>query len=206
MISSNETIEHYNNFAGRITNRYESADVGELQKVLCTTFMNCNSILELGCGSGRDAAFLHNDSPEKVFSITDGSEAMLDTARKLHPELSSFLKRLELPEDLSTLDETFDGIYSVAALMHLTEKDVTNSLKLIAGLLEPGGILFISVCTRREKSEPEEKRHFTFRNSKWWYSQIEKSGLQLTSIAETSDALRRNNTIWLNLTAVKQEY
>lgn len=206
MIEKKSTIQHYNKCADRFSKRYESADVSRLQNQLLSALKDCNSILELGCGSGRDAAFLKATSSAKNFKITDGSISMLKQAALLHPELSPNLQKLELPEDLMLESQKFEGVYSIAALMHLTQKGITRSLKLIADLLEPGGILFISVCTSRGKSKQDEQRYFQLKNREWWASQIENSGLSITSATDNADGLDRKSTVWLNLTAVKQEY
>ncbi len=199
------TILHYEKKAGKLAERYESADVIELQRQLQSTLKNCESILELGCGSGRDAAFLLGRSYIKKMTITDGSEEMLAQAAKLHPELISHLKKLELPQELEKENDRFEGIYSIAALMHMTPPDIREILKQIARLLTPSGVLFISVCIKREAQSPDDTRVFTLKNSKWWSDQIEKTGLEITTSVETTDGLNRAETRWVNITAVKPE-
>lgn len=204
MRNTNATIQEYNRKASALSKRYESADVIKLQKTLLATFNNCETILELGCGSGRDAAFLNAFLPEVVFTITDGSEEMLSQAAKQHPELSDYLVMCELPDMLEDEINKFDGIYSIAALMHLSENEIIHSLKLITGLLEKDGILFLSVCTSREVQKKNDPRSFTLKNKLWWISEIEKTGLSVASATDNTDGLNRDNTVWLNLTAVNR--
>lgn len=201
---SESTIQHYESQAEYLTTRYESADVRKLQEKLLLTLIDCNSILELGCGSGRDAAFiLQTLTPERII-ITDGSKNMLTLAARIHPELTPFLKKLELPEDLKHDKRTYDGIYSIAALMHLTEPGIIESLHEVARLLKASGVLFVSVCTKREKQTEDDQRTFTLRNNEWWIDQFRNAGLKVTEVAETTDGLNRNETIWLNITSEKQ--
>lgn len=204
MKDSESTIQHYESQAQYLTTRYESADVRKLQAILLQTLNNCNSILELGCGSGRDAAFiLQTLTPERIM-ITDGSHNMITLAAGIHPELTPFLKKLELPEDLKYEERTFDGIYSIAALMHLTAPGIIEALHQTARLLVPDGILFVSVCTKREKQPKDDIRTFTLRNKEWWIGQFVNAGLKVTEAEEATDGLNRNETIWLNITAEKQ--
>ncbi len=205
MISKINTIQHYDKRAGKLAERYESADVIELQRQLHSTLNNCSAILELGCGSGRDASFLAEHKVKGHLTITDGSEEMLRNAAIIHPELIPYLKKLELPKDLETEKDKYDGIYSIATLMHLTTSDINKTLKQIAYLLIPNGIVFISVCTKRGKQPPDDPRIFTLKNSEWWSDQIEKTGLEITTSVETTDGLNRAETRWVNITAIKPE-
>lgn len=199
------TILEYDRKAVSLSNRYESADVIRLQNTLLTVFKDCKSILELGCGSGRDAAFLQTHMPEAILKITDGSSQMLKKAAELHPELGECLAVYELPGSLQNENERFDGIYSIGALMHLPESEIIQSLRLITGLLEDDGILFISVCTDREEPKSSDPRCFTLKSKKWWISEIEECGLSLVSATVSRDGLKRENTVWLDLTAVNQK-
>lgn len=205
MQREDRTIQHYQLKATELAGRYESAEVDKLQSRLHLALEGCATILELGCGSGRDASFMYRNLPNSLLTVTDGSEQMLKMAAHLHPELSNHLKLVLLPDDLEKLEGRFEGIYSIASIMHLAPAEITNSLNLISQLLTPGGILFISVCTEREEQAVNDTRTFTLRSKKWWIDQIERANLKVTETTETSDGLNRNLTIWLNITAVKPE-
>ncbi len=186
-----------------LTGRYESAVVTKLQHKLQSALKDCSTILELGCGSGRDAAFLIKQGKAADLSITDGSAEMLRYAAMLHPELSSHIRVLKLPEGLKAENAGFEGIYSIAALMHLTAPNINETLELISELLTPDGVLFISVCTKREIQPQDDLRSFTLKNRDWWTDQIETTGLKVTAATESTDGLNREKTVWLNITAVK---
>jgi len=53
-----ETLYFYNSNSKKLTERYEKADVSEVQKLLLQTFGKNSNLLEIGCGSGRDASFM----------------------------------------------------------------------------------------------------------------------------------------------------
>jgi len=175
-----------------------------LHRQLLNSLRKCRDVLELGCGSGRDAAFLMNNSSFRTFTVTDGSNAMLKRAACIHPELKTHLQPLVLPDGLASLNCCFDGIYSIATLMHLSERDISDTFKGISRLLSPGSILFISVCTTREKQPVDDSRLFTVKSKHWWLQQIEDCGLKVKDAADSADGLHRAETIWLNITAVKQ--
>ena len=52
------TIDYYNENAGKLAELYETADMSEVHSVLVRFLPEKVSVLEIGCGSGRDAAFL----------------------------------------------------------------------------------------------------------------------------------------------------
>ncbi len=189
MITDETTVQHYDNKAVKLSKRYESADVRALQNKLRSVLKDCSTVLELGCGSGRDAAFLMSSSFERSFAITDGSSEMLTQAESLHPELAPYLKKLELPEGLKAEKNSYEGIYSIAALMHLPPVKIKQSLQQITELLKPAGVLFISVCTQREEQFSEDLRLFTLKSREWWIHQIDLTGLQFTEATESTDGL-----------------
>ena len=142
-----ETLYFYNSNSKNLTERYEKADVSEVQKLLLQTFEKNSKLLEIGCGSGRDASFLtKNDF--NVIAI-DGSKNMIEEAKKIHPELSNNLFHKTLPNDLE-FNQTFDGIYSIATLMHLSKNDLKKSISKIYDLLNQNGKFLMSVSLFRD--------------------------------------------------------
>lgn len=128
---------------------------------------------------------------------------MLAQAAILHPELIPYLKKLELPDGLKKDKAKFEGIYSIAALMHMTTANIKETLNRIAQSLTPNGILFISVCTKRGEQPPDDHRTFTIKSSEWWTDQVEETGLNVTAATESIDGLSRAEARWLNITAIK---
>ncbi len=89
-------------------------------------------VLDLGCGGGQDAAWLH-----------DGGHAV--TAMDASPGLAREAKtRWDIDvrvADFSTLDDinTFDGVWSAAALHHAQRDHLPDIFARIARALRPGG-------------------------------------------------------------------
>ena len=84
-----DTLNYYETYSKNLSFRYENADVIEVQQLLLTTFEKKAKLLEIGCGSGRDASFM----TKKGFDVIaiDGSKNMIDEAKEIHPELSAKL-------------------------------------------------------------------------------------------------------------------
>ena len=197
------TLKQYQRSARDLASRYETADVRELHLQLLSAVGRCETLLELGCGSGRDAAFLLSNSRVKTFTVTDGSEKMLAQAAVLHPGLQKHLKLVRLPDGIKKLGAKYHGIYSIAVLMHLSLSGIEKTIESISDALYPGGILFVSVCTEREVQPADDSRLFTLRSRDWWVEHIETSGLTVTSVTKSTDGLNRIETVWQNFTVLK---
>ncbi len=201
------TILHYRKKAVSLAARYESAEVTRLQIDLRDAMARRHNVLELGCGSGRDAAFLNRLGRAGELTATDASPEMLREAKRIHPEIADILQELVLPQGLKPLARAarkFSGIYSIATLMHLSPEKIEETLSLLQLITEPGGILFLSVCTERELNlKEEDERIFTIKPPKWWKKQLENIAFRVIDLKITPDGLARKNTSWLNITAVR---
>ena len=64
------TIRYYTTHVKDLVLRYESADVQDLHTLLADSFLPGARLLELGCGSGRDAAFMLENGFDVLFATT----------------------------------------------------------------------------------------------------------------------------------------
>ncbi|MFO7748581.1 MAG: class I SAM-dependent methyltransferase [Desulfobacteraceae bacterium] len=199
----NSTIEYYTTHWHALVPRYESADVSDLHRLLLSGFSPGSRILELGCGSGRDAAFML----VKGFDITaaDGVQEMIDAARHCHPELSGRLCRISLPKDLDFLFGPFDGVYSIATLMHLARPAIQDVFFRIKDILNPKGRLFFSVPLKRHDVKDDEfdikGRRFTGMTMPDWAEICRKTGFDVIETSTAEDGLGRPEICWLNCLA-----
>lgn len=199
------TVMYYRKQAMDLALKYETASVQKLHMDLRDAMERRRKVLELGCGSGRDAVFLQRHGNIGSLRATDASPEMLREAGRIHPEIKEILEELVVPRGLEKLvaaGERFSGIYSIATLMHLSPGDIAETMGLLERICEPGGILFISVCTEREESKSQDPRTFTLRSPGWWKKTIERSGFRTVELKITADGLGRDGTSWLNITSV----
>jgi SAM-dependent methyltransferase len=73
---------------------------------------------------------------------SDAVQEMLDAAAVCHPALAGRICRLCLPRDLTPSLGTFDGVYAVATLMHLTRPAIQEVFSGIRRILIPEGRLY----------------------------------------------------------------
>jgi SAM-dependent methyltransferase len=194
----NQTLTYYNENAKTLAPRYESADVAKLWRDLTTTYPAGSRLLELGCGSGRDAAYLTRQG-YKVTAV-DGSAAMLEAARASHPELGDSLLQLALPALLPFADGSFDGVMLIAVLMHLDRDAIAQVLAEACRVLKSDGRLFVSVPLVRDDVAPSERdgkgRLFVSESAENWVSYFNRTGFSVVRSSQSGDGLGRSGILW----------
>lgn len=80
----NDTLQYYDRSAAKEAARYESLAATRLDDVLARWVPRGSSVLELGCGSGRDARKMA--ARGAFVTATDGSPAMIAEAERLRKE------------------------------------------------------------------------------------------------------------------------
>ncbi len=201
-----KTLSYYENNAKDLSQRYESAKVDNIHSLLLNTFPSKSYLLEIGCGSGRDASFMYQKGYQ-VFAI-DGSSEMIAEAKRCHPELADSLEVMKIPDKLHFEPSSFDGVYSIATLMHLDKDAIDRTIEKIAMILKLGGKFFFSVSIQRDdvndQGKDEKGRHFTTMSELEWVTCCEKYGLQLEHSEITADGLGRDGIVWLTCVVRKE--
>lgn len=198
------TLAYYTHHWKDLVRRYESADVRDLHALLADSFPPGARLLELGCGSGRDAAFMLAQGFDVVAS--DAVQEMIDAAAACHPALAGRLCRICLPRDLTQNLGPFDGIYAVATFMHLARPAIRYVFSGIRRILVPGGRLFFSVPLNRDDVTADEfdarGRRFTAMTRDDWTGICRQTGFDFSTFTVSSDGLGRKSFAWLNCLAV----
>lgn len=96
-------------------------------------------ILEVGCGAGRDMEWLESQGAE--VTGVDISPGMLEQARTLvwGELLEMDMLALQFPDD------SFGGVWCMAALLHLPKADAPRALEEMHRVLTPDGALALSL-------------------------------------------------------------
>jgi len=143
------TVKHYTDTADERSSAYEGLDVSGMHELMLRHFGEGSRLLEVGCGSGRDAAFLRAHGRDVI--ATDASEGMIGAARRAHPEMSDQLHCLPFPfpPGSAMQGQVFDGIYAIAVIMHLPDDELFEFAFQIKSSLRSGGTLILSFSTGR---------------------------------------------------------
>ena len=112
-------------------------------------------ILEIGSGSGREAARLIQLGYD--YSGTDASEGLLEIARRDNPGAKFFHQSVY---DLTFPTRTFDGFWTAATLLHVPKDRMGEALKSIQRVVKPKGLGFISLKEGQGESIDQKTGQF----------------------------------------------
>lgn len=133
----NQTLTFYNKNAEGFFRETVKADMSELYKIFLDYLHVGASILDLGCGSGRDSKYFI----EQGYQVTavDGSSAMCALA-------SEYIGQSVLCKEFREIEGmgVYEGIWACASLLHIPREELPDVLSVLAGLLTTKGILYAS--------------------------------------------------------------
>jgi SAM-dependent methyltransferase len=193
-----QTIDYYSRNAVEISDRYESI-VNSLAIHFERAFANGRRVLDIGCGSGRDLAYLQRLGKD-VCGI-DGTPELVERAQLLHPELKGRIICGTVPEAPIPFGGAFDGILCSAVLMHIPLDLQRKAVTFIKQCLRPGGHLLYSVPSKRldvasASSRDAAGRLFIPDSQSLLQGLLEEAGFTSLDRWGSADSLGRDEVAW----------
>ena len=152
-------------------------------------------LLDLGCGAGRDLAWLQARR-DRLFGA-DFSTGMLQEARKI--------VRVPLVQaDMRCLcfaSGSFGGLRCIAALLHLPHADAPIALAEMARVLAPGGQLHITVQKGQgeglevSRYDPPVERFYSSHEMEPFTALLQAAGF---TILECGESPQRRHWLWFD--------
>lgn len=131
------SVEFYEKNAESFIAQTAEVEMAALYQRFCEGLPQGASVLDVGCGSGRDA-LAFSEMGYNVVAM-DASEKMVDATR----ERAGVATYLMTFEDLK-FDQSFDAIWACASLLHVRRNELAKALKRLSLHLVPNGILYAS--------------------------------------------------------------
>ena len=187
------TSDYYNVNANEFFDSTNDVDVSPLYQQFLKRLPANGHILDAGCGSGRDSRAFMNLG----FSVTafDASPALVELAierNHVSAEVATF-------ESFTVEDETFDGIWACASILHVLAKDVQLTIDKLAKALKMDGNFYLSFKYGSGERNVTG-RHFTDLDEESLRNLLANlPNLQLVKFWLTDDARPDRKEQWLNV-------
>jgi 2-polyprenyl-3-methyl-5-hydroxy-6-metoxy-1,4-benzoquinol methylase len=112
----------------------------DLQETVERFFIRGGCTADIGCGSGREVAWLNaNGFPAVGF---DASEGLLAEARARYPNLN--FAHAELPDLKGIAADAYDNVLCETVIMHLKQAQIALSVRRLLDIVKPSGVLYLS--------------------------------------------------------------
>ena len=195
----NNTINYYNQNAENFIANTQNADMHPTQERFLRLLDANTSILDFGCGSGRDTKYFL----EKGYQVTatDGSAELC----RLASEFTGIKVKEMLFQELDAMNQ-YDGIWACSSILHLPKKELLPVIWKMCEALKDNGIIYTSFKYGDFEGE-RNGRYFTDFTEKTFREFIEKiPKLMIEEHWITSDVRPgRGEEKWLNLILRKNQ-
>ncbi len=191
-----DTIEYYNKYAAKIFEDTAELDMEKLRQKFLKYLEEGDTILDLGCGSGRDSLAFY----EQGYDVTplDASEEMCKLA-----EIHTGIEVLHMSYEDMEFDEVFDGVWGCGALIHVPEKELEDILERVIDAMCQGGILFLSFREGDFEGFQGEQYFCDYTEEKLERILKETGRLEVKKLWTGAGQSRNTDDSWVNVLAKK---
>ena len=199
---NNKTIENTLNYYNSKANSFVADTINvsftSLQDTLLELIPPHGTILDFGCGSGRDTKYFLS----KGYSVDaiDGSEELCKIASEFTGILVKHMLFAELDET-----EKYDGIWACASILHVEKDKLPDILEKMTNALKIDGVIYASFKYGEFEGE-KNGRYFTYLTEESFKEVVKNiSHITIEKIWITGDVREeRGEERWLNILLRKQ--
>ncbi|MET0002063.1 MAG: class I SAM-dependent methyltransferase [Candidatus Thiodiazotropha sp.] len=199
-VDTARTIKFYDENANDYIERTRDLDLSVQRNRFLSYLPGNSTILDVGCGSGRDI----KEFSSMGYSVVgiDASHSLIEFARKYTKE-----KCLELSYDDISWVEEFDGIWACASLLHVKKLEMEKLLNRLCRALKRGGVLYVSLREGEDEKVLPDGRYFSNYTSEEFFKIIESGHCMRVIESWTTPDLSgdRPDITWLNFIVKRLE-
>jgi SAM-dependent methyltransferase len=186
----------YNRNADSYIDKYESIPFEQVHGDWISLVPTHQSlILDIGAGSGRDAAWFAEKGHEVV--AVEPAEDMSTKARILHPNPNIVWLKDSLPDlkEVQRLDLKYDLVLLSAVWQHIPPDQRDRSFRKLVDVLKPGGKIVITL----RHGPSHDSREFYSVSSEQIVYLSNKHGLIIQLNSDCNDSFQRGGVKWNTL-------
>lgn len=186
------TINFYNENSKEYNENTINIEMKDVYDEFLKSIPNKGSILDCGCGSGRDSVYFQ----DKNYLVTsfDASEELVNLAKK-----NNVKNVTKETFDSFYTNKKYDGIFFMASLLHLNPEEFNKTLLKFKKYLKQNGTMYISLKEGNNEGKIINGRYFYYWKEETVNNIFKKLNLK-NKIFKTKDLKvnERQKEKWLN--------
>lgn len=192
-MSDATTLNYYNINAADFFKTTKNVNFLEVQRTFTNLLSPDASILDLGCGSGRDTKYFLDHGYD--VTATDGSEEIC----KIATTYTGIQVKQMLFEELDDRNQ-YDGIWACASILHISKEGLPDIFHKMHRALKRNGMIYTSFKYGTFEGE-RNGRYFTdFTEEMFVEFTRQLTGLKIEKMWITKDVREgRGDDRWLNI-------
>lgn len=148
-----KTLKYYDENAEKFVQGTATVNFSETQNRFLRKLNQGASILDFGCGSGRDTKYFLDKG--YIVSAIDGSKELCELAS----EYTGIKVNWMLFQELSEISQ-YDGIWACSSILHVPKNQLKDVIEQMVTALKDDGVIYTSFKCSRFEGE-RDGRHFT---------------------------------------------
>jgi SAM-dependent methyltransferase len=186
------SVDFYDQNASTFFAQTAYADMSDGRRRFLSHVPDGGTILDAGCGSGRDAkAFLERGYEVEAF---DASAEMVRLASDF-----TGLSVWHMTFDQMNWSDRFDGIWASASLLHVPRAELPGVAQRFQRALKPGGVWYVSFKHGTDEREKDGRRFTDMTEGLLQRDLIARTALEVLDVWVSQDVRPgRANELWLS--------
>ncbi|WP_176438667.1 class I SAM-dependent methyltransferase [Pseudomonas sp. K2I15] len=192
------TLEYYNQNAISYDLRTSSLALHRPWSEFTSRVPQGGSILDIGCGPGRDIAYFLSLGFE-----VDGVEPAKEVAAIARTRTKTVI--YECTAENLHINKFYDGVWACASLLHVAPPNMSKVLSLVSDRLKRNGVFYFSVKRGEgEVRKPDGRLFYNYRQSELVSIIANQLELVVVDSWESASSDISEKMIWLNFIVAKR--